>query len=80
VRIARAPVTVAGWRAFVHSEAPVMNVSWYEAEAYPRWEGARLRGGSWASSRSARRRVSFRNRDLPARRQIFAGLRLAVTA
>ncbi len=39
-----------------------------------------LRGGSWASSPSARRRVSFRNWDLPARRQIFAGVRLAVTA
>ena len=38
-----------------------------------------LRGGSWAT----RRRVAtptFRNWDLPARRQIFAGLRLAVDA
>ena len=34
-----------------------------------------LRGGSWASSPSARRRVSFRNWDLPERRQIFAGVR-----
>ncbi|MCW2523106.1 MAG: iron(II)-dependent oxidoreductase EgtB, partial [Frankiales bacterium] len=35
-----------------------------------------LRGGSWASAASAVR-PSFRNWDLPIRRQIFAGLRLA---
>jgi iron(II)-dependent oxidoreductase len=35
-----------------------------------------LRGGSWATQPIAAR-VSFRNWDLPERRQIFAGLRLA---
>jgi gamma-glutamyl hercynylcysteine S-oxide synthase len=35
-----------------------------------------LRGGSWATSTRAIR-TSFRNWDLPQRRQIFAGLRLA---
>ncbi len=35
-----------------------------------------LRGGSWATGRAAVR-PSFRNWDLPVRRQIFAGLRLA---
>ena len=35
-----------------------------------------LRGGSWAAAPSAVR-PSFRNWDLPVRRQIFAGLRLA---
>lgn len=35
-----------------------------------------LRGGSWATQPIAAR-VSFRNWDLPQRRQIFAGLRLA---
>ena len=35
-----------------------------------------LRGGSWATRRNAVR-TSFRNWDLPVRRQIFAGLRCA---
>jgi iron(II)-dependent oxidoreductase len=35
-----------------------------------------LRGGSWATDRAAVR-PSFRNWDLPIRRQIFAGVRLA---
>ena len=35
-----------------------------------------LRGGSWATSRRVAR-TTFRNWDLPQRRQIFAGLRLA---
>ncbi len=35
-----------------------------------------LRGGSWATQPIAAR-VSFRNWDLPERRQIFSGLRLA---
>lgn len=40
-------------------------------------EGYRvLRGGAWATSREAMR-PSFRNWDLPQRRQIFAGLRCA---
>jgi iron(II)-dependent oxidoreductase len=118
-----------------HSDAPVMHVSWFEADAFARWAGARLpteieweaaaaqgllddvgrvwewtasefrgypgfrahpyreysevffdrgyrvlRGGSWASSPSGKRRVTFRNWDLPQRRQIFAGVRLAVDA
>ena len=36
-----------------------------------------LRGGSWAVGRGAAIRPSFRNWDLPVRRQIFSGLRLA---
>jgi iron(II)-dependent oxidoreductase len=35
-----------------------------------------LRGGSWATQEVAAR-ASFRNWDLPERRQIFSGLRLA---
>ena len=35
-----------------------------------------LRGGSWATRRSVIR-PSFRNWDLPERRQLFAGLRCA---
>jgi iron(II)-dependent oxidoreductase len=35
-----------------------------------------LRGGSWATSPRVAS-LSFRNWDLPQRRQIFAGLRLA---
>ena len=38
-----------------------------------------LRGGSWATRPSVAR-VSFRNWDLPERRQIFAGLRCAKDA
>jgi gamma-glutamyl hercynylcysteine S-oxide synthase len=38
-----------------------------------------LRGGAWAARRSVIR-TSFRNWDLPERRQIFAGLRCAVDA
>ena len=35
-----------------------------------------LRGGSWATSPRVRT-MTFRNWDLPIRRQIFAGVRLA---
>jgi iron(II)-dependent oxidoreductase len=38
-----------------------------------------LRGGSWATRRNVMR-PSFRNWDLPERRQIFSGIRLAVDA
>lgn len=38
-----------------------------------------LRGGSWATSERVAR-VTFRNWDLPIRRQIFAGIRLATDA
>ena len=38
-----------------------------------------LRGGSWATRRNVIR-TSFRNWDLPERRQIFAGLRCAKDA
>jgi iron(II)-dependent oxidoreductase len=38
-----------------------------------------LRGGAWATSRNVMR-SSFRNWDLPERRQIFSGIRLAADA
>ena len=38
-----------------------------------------LRGGSWATRRNVIR-TSFRNWDLPERRQLFAGLRCAKDA
>jgi iron(II)-dependent oxidoreductase len=119
--------TAAGRRLPLDPEAPVVHVSWHEAEAFARWDGARLpteqeweaaqgqldavgeawewtashflaypgfeafpyeeysqpffggeyrvlRGASWATHPSVAR-PSFRNWDLPERRQIFAGLR-----
>ena len=55
----------------------------FEAFPYPEYsqvffgdEYKVLRGGSWATSRNVMR-PSFRNWDLPQRRQIFAGVRLA---
>ena len=109
--------------------APVIHVSWHEADAFARWAGKRLpteheweaahdrldgvgvawewtssefraypgfeafpyreysevffgdehrvlRGGSWATHPSVMR-PSFRNWDLPQRRQIFSGIRCA---
>lgn len=38
-----------------------------------------LRGGSWATRRGPALRLSFRNWDLPIRRQIFSGFRCAET-
>jgi iron(II)-dependent oxidoreductase len=38
-----------------------------------------LRGGAWATRRNVMR-PSFRNWDLPERRQIFSGIRLAADA
>jgi iron(II)-dependent oxidoreductase len=120
-----------GRRAPLDPDAPVLHVSWPEADAFARWAGKRLpseqeweaaarvdllhgvgqawewtassfvayrgfepfpyreysapffgdeyrvlRGGSWATHRDVMR-PSFRNWDLPQRRQIFAGLRCA---
>jgi iron(II)-dependent oxidoreductase len=114
-----------------HPDAPACHVSWFEAEAFANWAGARLptetewerastsdqldgtglvwewtaspfvgydgfaahpyreysevffgdeyrvlRGGSWASHPRVAT-PTFRNWDLPQRRQIFAGVRLA---
>jgi iron(II)-dependent oxidoreductase len=110
-------------------DAPVLHVSWHEADAFARWAGKRLpsereweaaqpmldavgevwewtssdflaypgfeafpyreysevffgdeykvlRGGAWATAHEVMR-PSFRNWDLPRRRQIFAGFRCA---
>lgn len=118
-----------GRRDPVDPDAPVMHVSWREADAFSRWAGKRLpteyewevaapsldgigqvwewtssdflaypgfeafpyreysepffgdehkvlRGGSWATHADVMR-PSFRNWDLPQRRQIFSGLRCA---
>jgi iron(II)-dependent oxidoreductase len=58
----------------------------FEAFPYPEYsqvffgdEYKVLRGGSWATCRDVMR-PSFRNWDLPERRQIFAGIRLASTS
>jgi gamma-glutamyl hercynylcysteine S-oxide synthase len=117
------------WREPVDPAAPVIHVSWNEADAFARWAGKRLpteheweaaqpdlqglgqvwewtssdflaypgfeafpyreysepffgdeykvlRGASWATHPSVVR-PSFRNWDLPQRRQIFAGIRCA---
>ena len=121
-----------GRRDPVDPDAPVLHVSWYEADAFARWAGKRLpseeeweaaasrldgvgqawewtssdflaypgfqafpyreysevffgdeykvlRGGSWATHPDVMR-PSFRNWDLPQRRQIFTGLRCAKDA
>jgi gamma-glutamyl hercynylcysteine S-oxide synthase len=124
--------TAMGRREPVDPAAPVIHVSWQEADAFARWAGKRLpteaewevvrpslrqvgqvwewtssdfraypgfepfpyeeysqpffgdeykvlRGGSWATSPEVTR-PSFRNWDLPQRRQIFAGIRCAKDA
>lgn len=121
--------TAMGRRDPVDPDAPVVHVSWHEADAFVRWAGKRLpteheweaarpglegvdqvwewtssdllpypgfvafpyseysevffgdahkvlRGASWATHRSIIR-PSFRNWDLPERRQIFSGIRCA---
>jgi iron(II)-dependent oxidoreductase len=122
-----------GWRDGLDPAAPVMHVSWFEADAFARSQGARLpteaeweraatwdqetleatglvwewtaseftgypgfrahpyreysevffdqgyrvlRGGSWATA-PVLATPTFRNWDLPQRRQIFSGVRLA---
>jgi len=121
--------TAMGRRDPVDPDAPVVHISWDDADAFSRWAGKRLpteqeweaaaprldgvgavwewtssdflaypgfeafpyreysevffgdeykvlRGGSWATHPSVAR-LSFRNWDLPQRRQIFSGIRCA---
>jgi iron(II)-dependent oxidoreductase len=125
-----------GWTDGQRPEAPVLHVSWFEADAFARSQGARLpteaeweraatstqdplegvglvwewtatefagypgfrahpyreysevffrkgyrvlRGGSWATAPEVKT-PTFRNWDLPQRRQIFSGLRLVQEA
>jgi iron(II)-dependent oxidoreductase len=60
-------VAYPGFRAFPYPEY---------SEVFFGPEHKVLRGGSWATRRNVAR-ISFRNWDLPERRQIFAGIRCA---
>ena len=72
-----------GWDPAARPNAPVQHVSFDEAEAYAEYSEAFfgsdyrvLRGGSWFTDPLVAR-LTFRNWDLPQRRQIFSGLRCA---
>lgn len=66
------------WTSTVFDAYPGFRAFPYREYAEPFFrDGYRvLRGGSWATQEVAAR-ITFRNWDLPERRQIFAGLRLA---
>ena len=70
----RLGVDVDAHSAAIRASAPSRTREYAEVFFGPRYRV--LRGGSWATQPIAAR-VTFRNWDLPERRQIFCGLRLA---
>lgn len=66
------------WTSSVFAPWPGFTPMVYDTYSAPFFDGGYpvLRGGSWATDLVAMR-PSFRNWDLPIRRQIFCGVRLA---
>jgi iron(II)-dependent oxidoreductase len=85
-RAAKAGVLGGVGEVWEWTSSPFAGYPGFRAFPYPEYsevffgdEYRVLRGGSWATHPSVAR-VTFRNWDLPVRRQIFAGLRLAADA